>query len=421
MDDYLSDESILTESDSDSIQLNQNDINSEFSVRNQNRQIETLKKLRHCLNENKQLRQRLEIVESELENYLEYKSFLPIVDRNDQSTCTEPKRTSPVEEIKEDTIVMETKECQADFEIHLPKMPTPLPPPSPIVIIKEKTAIFIPKSDNETQCDGDYWTDKELIEKLKSEIEAFKHEREQEQTNYEATITELKKQNEDLGNRLEDSQQAIDTANNKLEEYLKLNIKLDHELDELKFFKENYSLLKIENDELMKNLDQRQNDLEDANAKVIDLSKSLNESLELGEKLKLTIEQMEAKNKNSVEKFMDECLRLEKQNYDLKQNKESLEAELKSLAETMIMLQKEIDRYKSDLKNFNFKEFVSLRRELNQLKQEREKYFANLVTSPQTNQVSSNQQSSPLPPIKPLKKNVFEHTIVVFSCIFGIS
>lgn len=408
MDDYISDQSLLSDTDSDSIQFSQNDANTEFSTRSQNRQIETLKKLRRCLNENKQLRQRLEIVENELENYFEYKSFLPIIDRNDQSTCTEQVEDLPIEQksIKEE-ILKETKECQVDYELNFTKIPTPQPHPVPIEITKEKTEIIVLKNDNETQCDGDYWTDKELIKKLESVIETIKTDRKNDKTVFEGKVSELIQQNEDLRKKISDSQQNLDKANNKLEEYLKLNIKLDQDIDELKNYKENYSLLKTEYEEIAENLNQRQKDLEDANAKVFDLNKSLNECLELNEKQKMTIVQIEERNKNSVEKFMDECLRLEKENYGLKQSKESLEIELKNLAETLIMLQKEVDRHKSDLKNFNFKEFVSIKRELNQLKQEKEKYFANYVTSPQTNQIGSNQQTSPLPPIKPLKKNVF--------------
>ncbi|CAF0814179.1 unnamed protein product [Brachionus calyciflorus] len=408
MDDYISDEEMYEDSDSESISLGNNDHNSNYSQRNQNRQIETLKQLRHCLNENKQLRQRLEIVESELENLLEYKSFLPLVDHSDKGILTEPYTQSPENVILPEPVYTETKSCQADFELPEPKIPTPPPPPPPVVIIKEKTAVIIPKNDSETQCDEDYWTDKEIIKNLTQELDILKQEKELEKENFNLKLNELTLNNRNLSNRLEDCQKSLEISNEKLSEYIKINLTLSNEVDEFKKYKEKFDLCLLENEELIRNLNTRQQDLELANNRIIELTKNLNESFELGEKQKLLIDEMEKKNKDVIERFMDECLKLEKENYELKQDKEMMEIELKKQSESLIMLQKEVDRYKSDLKNFNFKEFVSVKRELNQLKEEKERYFANIVTMPQANQLPPpNQQSSPLPPIKPIKKNVF--------------
>ena len=89
----------------------------------------------------------------------------------------------------------------------------------------------------------------------------------------------------------------------------------------------------------------------------------------------------------------------------LKDRIEGLEPENRKLSNDVIIFQKEIEKHEIDKKNFNFKEFVALKRELNMLKEERERQFANLVVN-QSNQNLTMQQTH-LPPIKPLKKNLF--------------
>ena len=73
----------------------------------------------------------------------------------------------------------------------------------------------------------------------------------------------------------------------------------------------------------------------------------------------------------------------------------------------------EIDKLKLDQQNFNFKEFVNLKRELNCLKQEKERQFANdvcVAAAQQPNSISNAVvlAQQPLPPIKESKKNYFK-------------
>lgn len=89
-DEYFSEEE-LSDSDSDSLSLQESTNEAHFSNQYKNHQIETLKQLRKCLNENKILKHRLVIVEAELEKFTTTDYRTPnaiILPLRDQSTST---------------------------------------------------------------------------------------------------------------------------------------------------------------------------------------------------------------------------------------------------------------------------------------------------------------------------------------------
>jgi hypothetical protein len=95
-DEYFSEEE-LSDSDSDSLSLQESTNETQFSNQYKNHQIETLKQLRKCLNENKILKHRL-VIENELDKFTtadDYRTpnaiMLPL---RDQSTSTLAETTT---------------------------------------------------------------------------------------------------------------------------------------------------------------------------------------------------------------------------------------------------------------------------------------------------------------------------------------
>lgn len=85
---------------------------------------------------------------------------------------------------------------------------------------------------------------------------------------------------------------------------------------------------------------------------------------------------------------------------------EAQKNELNVLHSQIDDLNNQLEKNKLEMKSFNFKEFIVLKRELAQLKQEKEKQFANTVSKQQAQHqnVAAPQQPLPLPPIKELKQ-----------------
>lgn len=184
---------------------------------------------------------------------------------------------------------------------------------------------------------------------------------------------------------------------------------MDKENEELVEIKQKFDLMLVENEQLYSEMDLKQTQLNDSNKKFFELNESLNQSLDLVEKQKILIKSLEAENEKNLKEKHVICQQkisdLTAQCHEYKERLEKFEVENKSLNELLTDSNKQVERYKADLKNFNFKEFVSLKRELNSLKQEKERQFANKVTMPCSNLKPESQ--SPLPPIKPLNKNLF--------------
>lgn len=77
--------------------------------------------------------------------------------------------------------------------------------------------------------------------------------------------------------------------------------------------------------------------------------------------------------------------------------------ELSTLNSQISDMEKSMERSKMELQSFNFKEFIAVKRELAQIKQEKEKQFAKFAKKQQEKEVAiikATPQPQPLPPIK---------------------
>ena len=428
-DEYFSDEEI---SDSDSEAISMSDINELASTPPQNRnvQIETLKSLRDCLKENKILKQRLVIVENELEKYQDYHApnILPLRDKSTTTSRIEPipidleeSRSQKEEKIE---VLKSTADKCLQVNIRLPT-PTPqLPSPSPIKqdtpsiiqndviqvkeIIKE---VFIQAplpilNDFACQTTDDF-TDKLKIADLTRQLEISNKKYEDDVNKLNLKITGCEKTINELKSSLESVNKSLETSNVSINEANKKILKLTDENQTIEKYRQTETILRVENDQLIRDLDFKQRLLDEANSKFEDLASTQRKSLDLIDKQKFMIEKLEedARNQSQLAQSKLEALCVEIQ--QLKAGLEREESENRRLNEIIVELNKHIERYKQDLKNFNFKEFVAMKRELNTLRQEKEKQF---VASASTIGVVSNpnQVTPPLPPIKPSKNSIFE-------------
>ena len=113
------------------IDLNTSNFNSVYY----SKQVETLKHLRQVLNENKILKKRLNLVESELEQYQDFKSIYPLKDLNNFEA------DSSLSEIDDNLLkTTEDKDCQTDNIITIststptPPIPTNIEYSTPIIV-----------------------------------------------------------------------------------------------------------------------------------------------------------------------------------------------------------------------------------------------------------------------------------------------
>jgi chromosome segregation ATPase len=81
---------------------------------------------------------------------------------------------------------------------------------------------------------------------------------------------------------------------------------------------------------------------------------------------------------------------------------EAQKNQLRTLSSHVEDLEKQMEKNKLELQSFNFKEFIAVKRELAQLKQEREKQFAESMTKKNGKdiQIKPRPEPLPLPPIQ---------------------
>jgi hypothetical protein len=443
MDDYFSyDDS--SDSDFDSISIgnvtNKDYETISFHDRVKNKQVETLKLLRKALNENKILKKRINLIENE---------FDKLQNNIDITNIIKPRKTSLT---KEKSIVNDVKKNEIILKLDQYVQTSPLPPPEIITLIqREDTKIqiksvpqeelefkndqeletasnhFLKKSpsfikiqtpipsiilfDKECQCDEDE-EDKNKDIKLKdlqNQLEILQINSNDEIKILNEKIEELTKLNQDLTDSKTLSEQSFELMNVKLSESLKANLVLMEDNQQIVPLKRLVDFLKAENDQISNYLKSTQLRLQEKEKQCDELNEKLTYLKKTIEENEIKINNLIAENeKNTREKhiicqqkitdLINDCNKYKEkisllQNENLKQN------------ETIENLNKHIERYKIEQQNFNFKEFVAIKRELNQLKEEKERQFANAVIVPSSSLTALPQ--SPLPPIKPSKKNLF--------------
>lgn len=426
----------------------------------ENKQVETLKFLRLTLRENKILKRRLHIVENELERYQDFKTLLPAIDdrpASDDSDKIDDKFL----------ITTDDKECQVELitsdaerigsgETKTPVSKTPEAKQSQMIVITESSMVKsvesftqitdmteanekeddseleiyqIPevlKLDKACQCEVEPQKETshtesdmtEVMDSLKLENEELEEEKNNlklETENLHQKIRELKVNNKNLMEKYDTVMSSHEITNGLLSEAKSQLMVMKENNDQLEEYKSRYGLLQAENDELNKEnvhiqikLKDKIDELEKMNATITVLS----ENFEIMEQQRQKIDFLEAEcEKHANEKHI-EC---EKKINDLTQECQNhagfIEAqknELKTLNSKVVDLNQQMEKNKVELQSFNFKEFIQLKRELAQLKQEREKQFAVSMAKKQQQKeaaaIQAPTQPLPLPPIKDLNQ-----------------
>lgn len=452
--EYFSDEEVsASDSDSDFLAFSDTVDNestagksrdAQFSVQYKNKQIETLKTLRSCLKENKILKKRLVIVENELEKYQDYRTpdILPL---RDKSTSTmenqpvQPVQSRAIEIFSPDENDMPLKidvfksfaekAVQVNFEPSpVPQLPqsssntshSPHPLTSEVRVVKEVVKeiqevvkeVFIetkqsPKALLDEACQTiDDVTDKLKIADLNRQIDLMNKKFSEDLEEWMKKTTESEKEVTELKTALSLANRSLDVVNERLIEANKKILKLTDENQKIDSMRQNETMLKVENSQLVRDLDVKQKLLDEANVKFDELNENQRKSLELIESQKRLMRKLEEDVENQSALANSRLEGLQAEIHELKANLNREIAENGRLNDLITELNKHIERYKQDLKNFNFKEFVAMKRELNSLRQEKERQFVNEAANGQV-QAMPAQNTPPLPPIKPTKNNIF--------------
>jgi hypothetical protein len=447
-DDYFSFEE-SSESDEDSFELRDEDKRN-FSKIHQNNQILTLRTLRQTLRQNKSLKHRLNILESELDRYQNFGSFSPLmgdmgkkksqssgIDRDNSDLefadmITKENIDEKLEEIsnldiethkkithdqycqfdmdliRENTVLKQEKVDELTFLIKKSQTPD-------IKIIEKIVEKYVehPKpltSNVECQTD-EYIQDSSKLLEFNKKIKNLEISHKSEVEKLQQHINEANKKSEETSGSLNVLQASYDLIALKLADSNRNVMKLTDENQSMKNLKQDLQQSQVLNEQIYQDLQMKESELETKRKHLAEMvqkfeicNKTIEEHNQLIQKLQLDNEK-HIKEKHLICK--QKISELESENEQLKDRIAELEVAKEKQAENIDNLTKQVERYKIEQQNFNFKEFVSLKRELNSLKQEKERHFASVVTTPKNSDVSSSP-TNPLPPIKESKKNLFK-------------
>lgn len=456
-DDYGSDNSSL-----DSFELDHviPDEKKKFETRFKNRQIETLKYLRQALKENRNLKTRLTIVEGELERYQLFKSFSPLK----QPTRNQPSQNSEAAAAihrSEDKTAESTKKNSKQSEKSLTNLATPKTSVSKNLVdvvdkpnaqenlrasvsqyvqtthdyqqvqkVSEATQASLsarpsvandpPARKEVVKVSNESQTDMVSIEQLEKKIHDMTRQLGELNSQHDAKVRELEDTNQSLRQRCDKLTETVqtlhknnDVTNEKLAELSKTNLKLSDDTKKQNELKETVNLLRVENEQIYLELQGKEGELNMRKEEIAQLTKMLekfNDTIKAYEEQKIIISNLKAENdKHLKEKHLICQQKINELSHECRAAKDTIEtqrAEIEKWNQLNKELNKNLEKIKLEQQNFNFKEFIALKRELNALKQERERDFVANVT------VSSNQAAlvpvqNPLPPLKEGKKNIF--------------
>jgi hypothetical protein len=444
-DDYFSfDES--SESDEDSFELRDEDKRN-FSKIHQNNQILTLRTLRQTLRQNKSLKNRLNILESELDRYQNFGSFSPLIgdmggkkkqsdtsierdgsvigfadaftkenldekleeiSKLDVETCKKLTHDQfcqfDIDMIRENTVLKQEKVDELSFLIKKSQTPD-------IKIIEKLVEIYVerPKPSTSTiECQTDeYIQDPNKLLEFNKKIQDLEVAHKIEMDKSKQTLDEANKKLEETSASLNVLQASYDLIALKLADSNRNVMKLSDENQSLKNLRPELRQSQILNEQMYQDLQNKENELETKRKHLAEMvekfemcNKTIEEHNQLIKKLQIDNEK-HLKEKHLI--CQQKISELESENEQLKERIAELQVKIEKQAETIDNLTKQVERYKIEQQNFNFKEFVSLKRELNSLKQEKERHFASVVTTPKGSDVNSSP-TNPLPPIKESKK-----------------
>lgn len=446
-DDFFSDD----DSDGGSVTFEMEDDSKNFGTLYEHKQVETLKFLRLTLNENKILKRRLHMVENELERYQDFKSILPAEDRPDSN-----------QSINDDFLLTtDDKECQTEGVYEEPKpikpktptpVQTPIPKTPPVIIVSENSDVKsvisaksvesltmvtdinesspekeddseleqyqmpeVIKFDKEVQCDPEIVAIEKSDSNLSAAMEGLMREKKmlnEQIEGFHQKIKDLKHNNKSLMEKYDAMMTSHELTNELLNES-KCEIEVLKETNaQLEDFKSRVGLIEVENNELRERIVRNDTHVNSKNDEITKLTETvavLTGNFNIMEKQREKIEYLEME----CEKHMNEkhvtCDRRISELTDECQNNigfiEAQKNELNVQRSQIDDLSNQLEKNKLEMKSFNFKEFIVLKRELAQLKQDKEKQFATSVSKQQAQpSVSAAPQPLPLPPIKELKQ-----------------
>jgi hypothetical protein len=422
---------LFSEDDSDD-SLNTSLIDNDsinFENRYQNKHVETLRYLRETLKENKSLRMRLNILEIELEKCHGF-DISPLNDRSHNSSLYLRDPDDLIErEVQTDEVLFgveiakneqtDSKHTQTDFsliedfdqltrrrsrfvrEVQLSIEINPEGIQDEKKASKELVEIGIQADDNSL----------ESIEQLYKDINHLKIEHEKEIDQLNSNISEIQTECEELKKSIAGFKKSQEVLNEKLGESHKRNMLLINENEQLLEFRRKYEILCVEKEQISVEMDakhadlvHKSNELNELNERLAQERNKLDEQEKELEHLKVECEKMRKEKHVQCQMRIHE-LTIESMNQ--KERLTFLEDENSKHIKLVESLNKQIERLKIEMQSFNFKEFVSLKRELNSLKLEKERHFADKLTTP-PNANSTPATHPPLPPIKQqAKKNLF--------------
>ncbi len=227
-------------------------------------------------------------------------------------------------------------------------------------------------------------------------------------------IYELKLNNKNLMEKYDAMMSSHELTNGLLNEARCQLLLAKESSDKYAEIQTSYNVLETTNIGLHKDLAQRDLKLQAKNDEIDKLKETvvvLSANFEIMDKQREKIEFLEAEcEKHLTEKHVECERRINELTAECQNNTGFIQAqknELSTLNSQMVDMNLEMDRSRRELQSFNFKEFIAVKRELAQLKQEREKQFAKLAKKQQEKEadnVKAPVQTLPLPPI-PHKEN----------------
>ena len=451
---FLSDEDSFDSDSSESLHEEPIDPKN-FRSAYDNRQIQTLKYLRQALKENKSLKKRLNIVESELEKYEGF-SFSPLKDQPSE----DPR---PIEYLKDDDdnvslTTTDDKCCQCELisdtvsetensirpeqkdkststidsidktpesekleKIEITEKPREKSALKPkhekisgktveIQVELVKSVPTVLKAHKEVQSEP--LVEKETIKQLNQTIAKLNEEKLNESKNLNAIMLELKINNESLNNKVDKLVNECNGLSKTLKESNAEKTQMIDDSEQLKSFKQKNDQLEVNMQAMYLDIRKKETLLGNKNEEIAKLRENislLNENFKVVDEQRNRIAELIAENEKhlkekhvicqqKISELTQECTG----NVKLIQEQKD---EIKFLNERMSEMNGQLEKYKKDQQSFNFKEFVALKREVNWLKLEREKQFTDAISTPNFKDVPAQQP--PLPPIKDSKKNIF--------------
>ena len=203
---------------------------------------------------------------------------------------------------------------------------------------------------------------------------------------------------------------SYETISEKLGEAIKLNKMLNDDNEQVESLLELSNLLKVENGELRDLVASQAAELAKREADALAIEQRLAASVKREADDARLIESMRADLRERHVVCQQKISELSGDGVRLRERVQAAEAECERQRERIEHLSALVDKYEEEKRAFNFKEFVAIKRELHSLKEERERQFvaANARQQQQQQQpTSALSNTPPLPPIKPLKKNLF--------------